>query len=78
MGMIDWISVNERLPEEKINKNTMDFEYVLCATKFGDVRAFKYGCPLNWPHFWNGPQIMDEYVTHWMPLPEPPKEQETR
>ena len=71
-----WVSVEERLPEEKINPNTLDFEYVLCTTTFGDVMAYKFGTPIGWeePHFWNGCGIygvMDRYVTHWMPLPEP-------
>ena len=71
-----WISVEERLPEEKTNPNTRDFEYVLCTTIWGDVRPFKYGTPIGQKdaHFWNGAGYVDAYVTHWMPLPEPPKE----
>lgn len=70
-----WTSVKDELPKEKINKNYQDFEYVLCATTFGDVRAYKFGTPTGWkePHFWDGAGIMDEYVTYWMPLPEMPK-----
>ena len=72
-----WIPVTERLPEKKINPNTRDFEYVLCATVFGDVRPYKYGAPIGQgeAHFWNGAGYVDAYVTHWMPLPEPPKEE---
>lgn len=73
-----WIPLAERLPEEKINPYTYDFEPIICATNFGDVRVYKYGTPIGWnePHFWNGAGIMDWYVTHWMPLPEPPKDGE--
>lgn len=73
-----WIPISERLPEEKINPNTSDFEEVLCSTTFGDVRAYKFGTPLGWkePHFWNGCGMMDEYVLAWMPLPEPWKGEE--
>ena len=70
-----WISVKDRLPEEQINPNTNDFEYVLCATTFGDVRAYKYGM-INGDteaHFWHGFGIVDKYITHWMPLPERPQ-----
>jgi len=70
-----WISVDDKLPDEQINKNTQDFEYVLCATTFGDVRPYKYGKQIGHEkaHFWNGPGIMDEYVTAWMYMPEMPK-----
>ena len=71
-----WIPVTERLPEERINPNTGDFEYVQCVTIWGDVRPFKYGTPIGQKeaHFWNGAGYVDAYVTHWMPLPEPPKD----
>ena len=71
-----WVSVKDRLPNEKINPNTHDFEYVLCYTIFGDVRAYKYGTPMfaKSPHFWDEAECVDEYVTHWQYLPEPPKE----
>lgn len=75
-----WIPVSERLPEQKINQNTLDFEYVLCVTTFGDVRPYKFGRRIGQgePHFWNGAGYVDAYVTHWMPLPQPqpPKEGE--
>lgn len=72
-----WIPCSERLPEERLNPNTKDFEYVLCATIWGDVRPFKFGSTIGFeePHFWHGSGSMDEYVTHWMQLPEPPKEE---
>lgn len=71
-----WIPVSERLPEEKINPNTSDFEEVLCSTTFGDVRVYKFGTPYGWkePHFWRGLNVMDEYVKAWMPKPKIPKE----
>lgn len=77
--MGEWISVEDRLPEEKINPKTYDFEYVLCATKFRDVMPFQYGTATGdtKAHFWYGVRIVDEFVTHWMPLPEPPKEEKT-
>lgn len=72
-----WIPVTERLPEERINPYTTDFEYVLCSTIWGDVRPFKYGTQIGQKeaHFWNGAGYVDAYITHWMPLPEPPKEE---
>ena len=70
----EWISVKDRLPEEG--------EYVLCVLKgfnYGGkiqvckfVLADKFKDKPYFEHFRNG----FPSVTHWMPLPEPPKEVE--
>ena len=67
----EWISVKDRLPEEG--------EYVLCVLKgfnYGGkiqvckfVPADKFKDKPYFEHFRNGVPS----VTHWMPLPEPPK-----
>ena len=59
-----WIPCKDRLPEEKINPITRDFcEYQVTfqIDDVADVRHYKFGIG----HWWNGPQIMDEYVTAW-------------
>lgn len=67
----EWISVEDRLPEEG--------EYVLCVLKGfnygGKIQVFKF-VPADkfkdkpyFEHFRNG----FPSVTHWMPLPNPPK-----
>ena len=67
----EWISVTERLPEEG--------DYVLCVLKGfnygGKIQVCKF-CPADkfkdkpyFEHFRNG----FPSVTHWMPLPQPPK-----
>ncbi len=68
--MAEWIPVTERLPESM-------HEYVLCCgekggqfvgwvfkdiMENGKARAFQHGGK-------------GRYITHWMPLPEPPKEE---
>lgn len=69
----EWIPVSERLPEEKINPYTTDFDEVLCTTDWGDVQAFKFGTPIlhHKPHFWLGGAIMDEHIIAWQYKPEP-------
>ena len=67
----EWISVDDRLPEEG--------EYVLCVLKGfnygGKIQVCKFVPADNFKdkpyfeHFRNG----FPSVTHWMPLPEPPK-----
>ena len=71
----EWIPVRERLPEERINPNTNDFEDVLCSTIWDDVRLYKYGKPTGYhkAHFWHGGGIMDEAVIAWQYKPEPYK-----
>lgn len=79
-----WISVKDRLPEEKINPLTQDFQKVICYCDFGgepkrtDIRTYGFGTRAweSQPHFWDGQCIMDGVITHWMSMPEPPKEAE--
>ena len=72
----EWVPVSEKLPEEKINPRTNDFEEVLCTTVWGDVRSYKFGTPIGHdePHFWCLGEIWDMYITAWQYKPEPYKE----
>lgn len=63
-----WISVKDRLPEEKVNC-IVHFKHAYCdndgywaiGTCFYDGNKFQ----MYWSY----------KVTHWMPIPEPPKEE---
>lgn len=58
-----WISVEERLPDEE--------SHFIVADQYGNVFYSEYdegGFWLDWD------QEPDSVVTHWQPLPEPPKE----
>ena len=75
-----WIDVNERLPElEKISLNTKrrpKSVRVLCTCKQrSDKVLVKEGYYELWNNkpCWRIPGSIDS-VTHWMSLPEPPKE----
>ena len=65
-----WIPVTERLPES-------DSGGVLCITPAGHYHLLQW---LETFNCWSDPYGIDftnyrkGYVTHWMPLPEPPKE----
>jgi hypothetical protein len=61
-----WVSVDERLPEKGV--------YVWCYSKSLGMVSDCYDCDVSDEHWFKGDR--EEYltdVTHWMPLPEPPK-----
>ena len=64
-----WISVEERLPEKHV-------EVLICTEDYGKnelgfaIVAVWDGS--DWIETWNREKSI-HYVTHWMPLPEPPK-----
>ena len=64
-----WIPVTERLPEAG--------ERVLCYCRANIYEVMKMRTDGDWVH---NDQVYDSaymsgFVTHWMPLPEPPKEE---
>ena len=67
-----WISVKDRLPEDE----TVVIAYV--QHKIGWYRMFAWHDMYGWHS--SALEFDDkesDYVTHWMPLPEPPKEEAT-
>lgn len=60
-----WIPVTERLP------NSLDVVFVRRQFGLVGVGVYLKGCGIN---KWLGKKNKVFPVTHWMPLPEPPKE----
>ena len=75
-----WITVTERLPDlELVDAKNDDFDLYACLVTVKNFRA-KNGRYVK-KAWYDGEIFMDENcaditdkVTHWMPLPEPPKE----
>ena len=70
-----WISVSERLPEESATV------FVLCknGAVFSGYRFNDYDNAVRWRIHTalSSTKLLNKgRVTHWMPLPEPPKEEE--
>lgn len=61
-----WISVYDRLPEE--GKVVLAF-----GTRSSTTGMFQ-GTQKNRPELWHWKGNSIKHVSHWMPLPEPPKE----
>ena len=63
-----WIPCSDRLPE----KND---QWVLCLCVSGAIEVLKFDYTMwNWDAQYPGRCYMENYVTHWMPLPQLPKE----
>ena len=67
--MSEWISVKERLPSEK-GHYLCRWHGVTCPEGMTDVLNFD-GKEFPWTTIFPSARNI---VTHWMPLPEPPKE----
>lgn len=67
--MAEWISVNERLPED-------DKAVLTCGPRGGMYIAKAYGYKIDPKYLWWKMVGTNKFisVTHWMPLPEPPRE----
>lgn len=65
--MSEWIKCSDRLPENGIPCLVFAPEY--------DVDGYSIATYTNGRKKWtdNHFTFITEYVTHWMPLPEPPK-----
>ena len=71
---MNWISVKERLPEdEKAVLAYYGFDRGNGDVEMKSMGILGYRCFAPEPHWqWSEYNIV---VTHWMPLPEPPKEE---
>jgi hypothetical protein len=64
--MSEWVSVDDRLPD--------DIQNVLVTNglevTFGWWRPIRYEWCVS---IFDGGDVVDDTVTHWMPLPQPPE-----
>lgn len=63
---MEWISVEDSLPEEDISVLCFDGTYM-------DVMQYWYDEDGK-AQFFNPPSPPNDGITHWMPLPKPPKQ----
>lgn len=68
---MQWISVNDQLPEE--GKNVLVFSGMIDVNNIPIYEIATYRIFNNGSCFVTGPYSLSD-ITHWMPLPQPPKE----
>ena len=62
----EWISVDDKLPEP--------WKQVLIYSRYDFCEsAFYIGVSGKWRVTWNHEMLDADSVTHWMPMPQPPK-----
>lgn len=75
-----WISVKERLPETYETDDVFGYRHSKVCNVIGKDRcrwmAYYDQDENQWCTLPTGVYLGIDYVTHWMPIPEPPKEEE--
>lgn len=67
--MMEWISAKEKLPDKP-------GEYIVFVKNLtGRITYFNPVFVASFYYGWHFQACDDNVVTHWMPLPEPPKEE---
>lgn len=76
--MSEWISVKERLPESGIPVLVAYLGYRTGEQRCDGVAVVDNNGVWGWWDGGNAEETVIVEITHWMPLPEPPKEGEIR
>ena len=77
----EWISVEERLPENDAPVGRKQITVLVCSKARKVSVASRIYEPEReyrgkvYPARWRWSKLMNKYVTHWMPLPAPPKKE---
>ena len=77
----EWISVEERLPENDAPVGRKQITVLVCSKARKVSVASRIYEPEReyrgkvYPARWRWSKLMNKYVTHWMPRPAPPKKE---
>lgn len=72
----EWISVKDRLPnkeESVLIVYKMQYMTLITAAKYHKVGSVEWWTPVV-PNPVTGSNLYSSFITHWMPLPNPPEE----
>lgn len=71
--MSEWISVKERLPESRHDVLAYDGSFVVSAQIWRNYRGPQWSLPSSVGGCEAEANFNENGITHWMPLPPPPK-----
>lgn len=72
----EWISVKDKLPDFSVRVLCLDSKGKIIIAQLSEIKAIESSTGKNILHEWFENKSYDYYydsITHWMPLPEPPK-----
>lgn len=70
---LEWVSVKDRLPNSQDNYICLDTKNNVSLRKFWiKTRYFNYEKKIYDKGTFFSNDLANKYITHWMPLPEPP------
>lgn len=75
---MEWIKVSEKLPEFTGSSETLKWseDVIICVLnqkKEHNICFGYYTSSDSWCYDYGEPLYKGEYITHWMPLPNPPE-----
>ena len=74
MEMPKWIPVTERLPEPNaVDERGFAKRYLVKTDSHVLMHTARYDG--DWWVMWGRAEVIADNVTHWMPIPDPPKEE---
>ena len=68
----NWISIEDQMPEMELHNGTVQSEAVLVFTDEGDIGVSLTYEGRDRKVWWDSTEV-GGHVTHWIPLPEPPR-----
>lgn len=71
---MEWISVKDRLPEKYISVLITDVNGITADDREPEKAHLDKDGKWYWVNIFKYSEYKEIEVTHWMPLPEPPKE----
>jgi len=71
--MADWIRVEDKLPDECQRVDVYGYIHIQKVNPAERLTDVMFNTAASGTHWFGGWSVEGGYITHWMPLPRPPK-----